>query len=110
MEVPVIESAVYNPATDETTIRGKASSPHGLSFTTEIFASDAPGPGGAGDAQRFVGKVTQMTIVPLTFALTVKGDLRGQWVAAATTIFDYGANDFEPSRRTTELSFAVQVM
>ena len=104
MEVPAITSATFDPATGETTIRGTASSPRGLSFTTEVFASDAPGPGGAGDAQRLIGRAREPA-----FELKVKGDLRGQWIAAATTIIDDNLEDFEPSRRTTELSAAVQV-
>ena len=102
--IPTITSAVFDPVTGETTIRGTAAPGHRQFFTTEIFASDAPGPGGAGDAQRRIGSDPREA-----FELKVKGDLRGQWIAAATTSLEWGLSDFEPPRRTTELSPAVQV-
>ena len=102
--VPTIASAVFDPATGETTIRGTAAPTHGQFITTELFASDAPGPGGVGDAQRWLDSDPRET-----FEHKVKGDLRGQWISAATTTLNYSLSDFEPPRKTTEMSVAVQV-
>jgi Periplasmic copper-binding protein (NosD) len=103
---PVITSAVYDPATGETTIRGTVAAPNEfeVSSRVEIFASDAPGLFGFGDAQRFLGRTT-----PGDFELKVNGDLRGQWVAAMVNVI-YAYTDIAIApHRMTELGRAVQV-
>jgi hypothetical protein len=102
INVPLMTSAVYDPAKNQTTIRGSA--PGG---EVEVFASDAAGPGGAGDAQRLLSYSNGGD-----FALTVPGDLRGQWVSATVTVFGKKENaypDVFSYLRTTELSRALQV-
>jgi hypothetical protein len=103
---PVITSATYDPATGQTTIRGNASAPNqfDVSSAVEIFASDAPGLFGFGDAQRFVGRTP-----PGDFELKVNGDLRGQWVAATAIITDAYTEIIDARHRMTELGRAVQV-
>jgi hypothetical protein len=101
INVPVMTNAVYDPAKNQTTIRGSA--PGG---EVEVFASDAAGPGGAGDAQRLLGYSSGGD-----FVLTVPGDLRGQWVSATMTVFAkyQPFPDVFNFLRTTELSRALQV-
>jgi hypothetical protein len=101
INVPVMTNAVYDPAKNQTTIRGSA--PGG---EVEVFASDAAGPGGAGDAQRLLGYPSGGD-----FVLTVPGDLRGQWVSATMTVFAkyQPFPDVFNFLRTTELSRALQV-
>lgn len=101
INVPVMTNAVYDPAKNQTTIRGSA--PGG---EVEVFASDAAGPGGAGDAQRLLGYPSGGD-----FVLTVPGDLRGQWVSATMTVFAkyQPFPDVFNNLRTTELSRALQV-
>ncbi len=102
IKVPVLTSAVYDPAKNQTIIHGSASG------SIEVFASDAAGPGGAGDAQRWLASSSGGD----DFTLTVPGDLRGQWVSATVTVFGKKANPYPDVfnyLRTTELSRALQV-
>jgi hypothetical protein len=106
LSVPVMRSAVFDPLTKKTVIRGNA--PDGIYI--EIFAADAPGPSEAGEAQRFLGPINP-NYQTGDFVLTVSGDLRGQWVAATST--RAAKNQPHPDTytlaRTTELSRAIQV-
>ena len=102
IKVPVLTSAVYDPAKNQTTIHGNASG------SIEVFASDAAGPEGTGDAQRWLASSSGGG----DFALTVPGDLRGQWVSATVTAYAAKYNpypDVFSYVRTTELSRALQV-
>jgi hypothetical protein len=101
INVPLVTSAVYDPAKNQTTIRGSA--PGG---EVEVFVSDAAGPAGSGDAQRLLGYPSGGD-----FVLTVPGDLRGQWVSATMTVFAkyQPFPDVFNFLRTTELSRALQV-
>ncbi|HEX7681583.1 MAG TPA: right-handed parallel beta-helix repeat-containing protein, partial [Thermoanaerobaculia bacterium] len=104
INVPVLTSAVYDPAKNQTTIRGSSSS-----GSIQVFVSDAAGPAGSGDAQRLLGSSSSGGG---DFALTVPGDLRGQWVSATVTVFGKKENpypDVFSYLRTTELSRALQV-
>jgi hypothetical protein len=101
--VPVLTSAVYDPVKNETTIAGDV--PNG---NIEVFVSDAAGPAGSGEAQR---RLSYSSAINDHFTLTVKGDLRGQWVAATATLYaKYNPYpDVIVFGRTTELSRALQV-
>ena len=105
---PAITSAAFDPVAGETTIRGTASGPpqaeNGALVSVQIFASDAPGLFGFGDAQRFLAQTGAGN-----FEVRVKGDLRGQWVAATTVLSDSYIDESDPPRRTTELGIAIEV-
>jgi hypothetical protein len=105
LDVPVVTSAVYDPGSNQTTIRGTQAP---FSVHVEVFASDAPGPGGAGEAQRFLGIGGGAGD---GFVLTVNGDRREQWVAATVSLAArlQPAADIYTVFRTSELSRAVQV-
>jgi hypothetical protein len=105
LATPVITSAVFDPATGMTTIRGTAAPVPSFYYAISIYASDAPGLGGAGEAQRFLVSA----LLPASFEWKVESDLRGQWVAATLSLFDYALNEANPTVQTTELSAAVQV-
>jgi len=106
MATPVITSATFDPATGTTTIRGSASAPgpvNGVNVHVDVYAADAAGLFGSGESQRYLGQIQ-----PGDFEMKVSGDLRGQWVSAATVIQDYTVSEDGPTRMT-ELSRAVQV-
>jgi hypothetical protein len=110
LNVPVIISASYDPARDETSIRGLRMA----GSYPEVFASDAPGPNGAGDAQRLLNAGACSDFPQCqgdNFFVKVKGDLRGQWIAATTSLPARVQPflDFYTVMRTSELSAAVQV-
>jgi hypothetical protein len=104
---PVITAAIYDFATKTTILRA----PYVQNTSNaEWYVSDAPGPRGAGDAQRFLG-YTSYELNTGAFYLTVKEDLRGKWVSLLATT--YQPDSFFPDsyflHRTGELSRAVQV-
>ena len=106
LATPVITSATFDPATGDTTIRGTAPAPpsgNGVFVRVDVYAADAPGLFGFGDAQRYLRPVP-----PGDFELKVHADLRGQWVSAATVLGDYYIREDGPLR-TTELGRTVQV-
>jgi hypothetical protein len=110
LNVPLITSASYDPALGETSIRGLRMA----GTYPEIFASDAPGPNGAGDAQRFLNVGSCSDIAQCqgdNFFVKVKGDLRGQWIAATTSLQarEQPVYELYTVVRTSELSAAVQV-
>lgn len=106
LKVPVMTSAVFDPSTQKTSLRGNAAGGHVI----ELFAADAPGSLGAGEGQRFVGSINP-NYQTGDFVLTVSGDLRGQWVAATSTrAADHQTHpDTYTLLRTSELSRAIQV-
>lgn len=111
LERPVITSAVYDPLSDETSIRGtRGANASGV----EIFASDTPGSGDSGDARRYVGPGYCSDLSQCTgneFFMKFKTDLRGQWLAATASAVAsrQPALDIFTILRTSELSAPVPV-
>jgi len=104
VSTPVITSAVFDPATGKTTIRGSA----GFGLVLQFFASDARGAAGSGEAQRYLGPF--YTSVGFTFQRVFDGDLRGQWITStASRTYYHPAADVYILSRSSELSAAVQV-
>lgn len=106
LAVPLVTSAVYDPAANETTIRVSAGGPG----TVELFAGDKP----HGDARRVLGVATCSSSSDCQagrYFLKVKDDLRGQWVAATQTqrARVQPALEFFTLSRTTELSLPLEV-
>jgi hypothetical protein len=107
LETPVIISAVYDPSTNTTSIRGRRVPD---SFSAQFYVSDAPGPFGAGDAQRFLAP-SGYDLKTGDYFLRLNQDLRGQWVSLLIIALQPGS-PFPDSfflYRTSELSRAVQV-
>jgi hypothetical protein len=106
LRVPVMISAVFDPSTQKTTLRGNA--PGGI--VIELFAADAPALSGAAEAQRFIRPINP-NYQTGDFVLTVSDDLRGQWVSATSTnIAKHQPHpDTYTLARTSELSRAIQV-
>jgi hypothetical protein len=77
IEAPEIASAVYDPVANTTTIVVRPPQ-HGPVTWIELYANDAPDPGGYGEGQIYLGMTTSSAG---GFRLVYPGDLRGKWIA-----------------------------
>ena len=105
LTAPIIGSAVFDPSTGKTTVRGTA----GFQVIVQLFASDTAGSAGSGDARHPLGEAVP-SLIPLGAFQFVAGDLRGKWVTAMSTQnVSHPAEDIFRLNRSSELSAAVEV-
>ena len=81
---PIIGSAVYNAAADQTRIEGSTETHRDRhQVWVDVYANDEPDESGYGEGQYFLGTV--MADFDGHFSLTIKGRPPGPWIAATST-------------------------
>lgn len=103
---PVILSAIYDPATNTTTLSGFAEVDVHDRIMITLYANDAVAPHGFGEAQYYLGYTMTEN---RRFSLTVEGDWRHKYASAsASRVME---NPFSPPFpvETSEISRAVEV-
>jgi hypothetical protein len=108
---PVITSAVFDPATGETTVTGALDTiPNGTTTwpVVSVFASPYPDPSGRGEGETVLVETAVQTPAAgiKNWSVKIKKDLSGQFITATATMFDWFAFNYIGS--TSEFSEAVQ--
>jgi hypothetical protein len=115
---PIITSARYEPATDQTVIEGTSETwPARHEVWIAVYANDAPDPSGYGEGQYYLGEV--MADSERRFTLRYPGHTPGRFIAATTTRINiiglaktpelHGIDGSGFTTQTSEFSLTVEV-